>query len=180
MKKDIRISLIILLTVATSFLGSGYANATLFPISTSIPTDGVMMDNNQLCNVTCINNDPKAVRQYIDSFPAKSADKFFNANTPTQEAIIAAYNKDAGTKYTVPQAQLLMSSYLSGAISGSGYIPGISGQVTYSGTTYNITNGTVTIDNTIGIVDKDLNYRFSSNVRGNMRTTPGITWAYID
>lgn len=139
-----------------------------------------MMDNNQLCNIACINNDPKGVRQYIDSFPAKSADKFFNANTATQEAIIAAYNKDAHTTYTVPQAQVLMSTYLSGAISGSGSLPGISGQVTYKGQTYYITNGTVTIENTIGIVDKELNYRFSSNVRGNIRTNTGVTWAYID
>ena len=56
----------------------------------------------------------------------------------------------------------------------------INGMLTYSGQTYSITNGTMLIANTIGIIDKDLNYRFSNNTRGNLRTTPGVTAAYID
>lgn len=187
MKKDIRIPLIVLGTLASSFIGSGFANATVFPIKNSAPTDGVMMDNGQMCNIACINNDPKAVRQYIDSFPAKAADKFFNANWQTQQAIIAAYNKDAHTTYTNSQAQVIMSTYLTPAISGD--VPGINGQVTYKGETFYITNGTFTLHwveesgldhYDIGIIDKNLNYRLGNGTRGNLKTTAGITWAYID
>ena len=178
MKKDIRIPLILLGTIAGSFLGSGYANATLFPVSSSAPTNGVILDNNSLCDITCINTNYNQVRQYIDApaTQARAVDIFFNANTATQEAIVSAYNKSAGTPFSISDAQYKMSPAITPEVSGYR----INGMLTYSGQTYSITNGTMLIANTIGIIDKDLNYRFSNNTRGNLRTTPGVTAAYID
>ncbi len=167
MKKDIRIPLLVLGALASSFIGSGNTNATMFPISSSAPTDGIMLDNGQMCNVACINSNPLEVGKYVSAFPAKSADKFFNANWQTQEAIIAAYNKSMNTEYTTSQAQILISTYITPEISGE--IPGISGQFSRKGEVFYITNGTFTlhwIDSNnkehydIGIIDKDLNYRF--------------------